>query len=298
MKDLSVFECILAGAKVKCRGTKGNEQFRLNDIYRAAGNPSNKDPRQWLRHDDTREFTAFQAGFLNVGQEHIIESRRGRTHGGTWAHWAVAIKYAAYLDKKLEHQILRAWRGLKDEERDPTLAADRAFQRIKNHYIRHHGCSEDQAEELAAQRLLSKVNRNLLASEWSERGANAHDYPVLTNAGYLGLFNKTASELRKERNWPVKANIRDYLVLPELAQTSLLEVLARERLQEEDVRGAAEMEQVSHAIGRRLAEAVTTIRSANSETDDRPGPTHTMRTKADTCNAALSVLATAEPSLN
>ena len=31
----------------------------LTDIYKAAGRPPNKDPVQWLRHADTKDFVAF-----------------------------------------------------------------------------------------------------------------------------------------------------------------------------------------------------------------------------------------------
>src|SRR5271156_6570700 len=91
--------CSIAGHIISCRGKKGHESVSLTDIYKAAGSPPNKDPREWLRHDDTREFIDFQAKLLNVGLDHIYQTKKGRS-GGTMAHWVVAIKYAAYLSKQ------------------------------------------------------------------------------------------------------------------------------------------------------------------------------------------------------
>jgi hypothetical protein len=252
--------CTIAGFSIRCRGTENNEFLCLTDLYRAANRPSNKAPSQWARLPDTKEFITFQCKTLNVGESHIIVSERGRS-GGTWGHWVIAIKYAAYLSKQLEDELIRSWRQIKEEERNPELAADRTLQRMKNYYVKQKGYPEEEAEKLAAQRLISKANRNLLTSEWKGRGAKQPHYPRLTNAGYVGLFNRTAGEMRQEQDLPRGCNLRDHLPLDKLAQTSLHEVLTRERLQQDGVDDVNDMTDVSLGVGKQIAQAVTAIRS-------------------------------------
>jgi hypothetical protein len=194
-----------------------------------------------------------------MGKSHIYQTEPGR-FGGTWAHWVVAVKYAAYLSKTLENELIRAWRQVKEEERNPSVAAKHALQRIKNFYVKQKGYPEEEAEELAAQRLISKAHRNLLTAEWKRRGAKQPHYPRLTNAGYIGLFNRTAGVMRQEQSLPRGCNLRDHLTLDKLAQTSLHEVLTRERLQQDGVTGDKDMTEVSLGVGQQLAQAVKTIR--------------------------------------
>jgi hypothetical protein len=264
-------QCKISGCDVRCQGPNGEESLSLTDLYRTAGSPLNKEPGQWLRLPDTQHFVEFQCTLLNMGKAHIIQARKGR-YGGTWAHWVVGIKYAAYLNKQLENDVIRAWRQLKTEERDPDLAADMSFQRVKNFYIDQRGYDECAAEEIAAERLMSKVVRNLLTREWKRRGARARDYGHLTNAGYLGLFKQTAADMRVTRGLPPKTNMRDHLTLSELVQTCLHEVLTRDRLRKDNLRGAHDMSNLSHDIGKQLSPVLDEIREPEKVPFNHPRP--------------------------
>ncbi len=261
MSNAFATRCSIAGHQIGWRGKKGQERVSLTDLYKAAGNPAHKDPSQWLRLPDTADFLDFQCKALDVEKSHIVKTRRGGTGGGggSWAHWVVGIRYAAYLSKQLEDELIRAWRQLKEEERDPELAADMGFRRVMNYY-RKLGYSELEAEEMAAKRLISKAHRNLLTGEWQRRGAQQPDFAKLTNAGYLGLYNKTASQIRQECELSPKANVRDHMGLVQLAETSYHEALTREQLQQQNVYGVPAMAQISHATGKKLAQAVDGIR--------------------------------------
>jgi hypothetical protein len=258
----------IAGCSVRCRGPKGREQLSLNDLWRAAGSPPNKDPRQWLRLPDARNFIAFEAKRDNVDRSHIIQSERGRM-GGTWAAWIVALKYLGYLDKRLEDEAYRAWRQLQREEHDPDLAADMALRRVTNYYFRR-GYSAADAERLAVTRLISKVGRNQLTDEWRGRGAQTCDLPGLTNAGYQGQLGATAVEIRQKRGWPKRANLRDRMDLGELSQTVALENWVREILRERDVRDVEQMKMISQAVGHRVREVAAEIHSATFTAKERP----------------------------
>ena len=117
MQNTLIKQYSIAGKLVSCRGKRGQEQLCLTDIWKAAGRTVGKQPWEWLRHDDTQEFVALQCRILNLVQDQVIDTKKGR-YGGTWAYWAVAIKYAAYLNKTLEDNILQAWRQLKEEARE------------------------------------------------------------------------------------------------------------------------------------------------------------------------------------
>lgn len=274
MSSTSPVHFSIAGQTIASQGKRGQESVSLTDLFKAAGSPPNKDPGQWLRLPDTLDFLDFQTKTLNMGKSHIIQASKGR-RGSTWGHWVVALEYAAYLSKQVEDELIRAWRQLREEERDPDLAADMSFQRVKNYYLRQ-GHSESESDELAARRLIGKAHRNLLTSEWQRRGAQQPDFATLTNAGYLGMYKKTAREIRQDRGLPAKTNLRNHMGLVELAQTGFHEALTREQLRQQNVYGVQEMAQVSHATGKELAHAIEAIQTQRLPPDARTS--HTPRT--------------------
>ena len=97
------------GRPIRLQGTMLN----LTDMWRAAGCPEHRRPTSWLILEETARFRAHARAHLtepdepagdNVVQDHIIDlepdgfvaTLRGR-HGGTWAHWQLALSYARYL---------------------------------------------------------------------------------------------------------------------------------------------------------------------------------------------------------
>ena len=118
----------LAGVVIEMTGEKDWEMLSLNGIYKAAGSPPNKDPRQWLRLSSTEEAIDFQAKLLDVEKSHIVKTERGGAGGGgsSMAYWVIAIKYAGYLSVACENDVIRAWRKYKEltlGQPRPTLEA-------------------------------------------------------------------------------------------------------------------------------------------------------------------------------
>lgn len=72
------------------------EMLSLTDMWRAAGCKADKNPAEWLRQKPTQQFVSHIATAYNMGDAHIIETKRGR-NGGTFAHWQIALAYAKYL---------------------------------------------------------------------------------------------------------------------------------------------------------------------------------------------------------
>lgn len=68
----------------------------LTDLWRAAGEPKDKEPAGWWRDKNVQEFAAAVARNLNMPVEHIWQGQRGR-YGGAYSHWQIAANYAKYL---------------------------------------------------------------------------------------------------------------------------------------------------------------------------------------------------------
>ena len=58
-----------------------------------------------------------------------------------------------------------------------------------------------------------------------------------TNAVYQGMFEKTAKEIRDERNLPANANLRDSMDETELLSIALAENLAKRKIQTTNSQG-------------------------------------------------------------
>lgn len=93
----------------------------LNVVWMLAGEPKNQDPREWARSETAKGLVKQISSELNVGISHIWKSRPGRS-GGTWAHWKIALAYAAYLDPKLHSEILETYKQVKAG--DPEIAKE------------------------------------------------------------------------------------------------------------------------------------------------------------------------------
>ncbi len=128
------------GTTIRLRGAMLN----LTDIWRAAGCPEYRRPIHCLVLEETTRFRAHAQAHLtepevpvspNIIQDDIIRldpdgfvaTTRGR-HGGTWAHWQLALSYARYLSPEFHlwcNTVVRAameWRAdLPAVDPDPLL---------------------------------------------------------------------------------------------------------------------------------------------------------------------------------
>ena len=97
------------GRPIRLRGTMLN----LTDMWRAAGSPEYRRPFHWLVLEETARFRAhaqahrtaldepvsdnlIQDDIIRLDPDGFVATLRGR-HGGTWAHWQLALAYARYL---------------------------------------------------------------------------------------------------------------------------------------------------------------------------------------------------------
>ena len=75
------------------------DMLSLTDMWRAAGSQSGRGPSDWLAGADATRFVEFLSDNFNAGISGIelVQSIRGGSDPGTWAHWQIGLAYAKYL---------------------------------------------------------------------------------------------------------------------------------------------------------------------------------------------------------
>jgi hypothetical protein len=172
------------------------EMLSLTDMWRAAGEPENKRPAHWLQQDASRQFIEYIGESLNVRQEHIIKTTRGKG-GGTWAHWQIALAYAKTLDHRLHAEV--------------------------NAVYRAH-------QEAKTQRQASVHKRNEYTDTLAAHGVVGRGYADCTNAGYLGVYGRDATGLREKHGLAPGSNVRAQMSGIGQAAMFLTEALAVDRI--------------------------------------------------------------------
>jgi len=90
----------------------------LTDLHRAAGGKEDQRPYDWLRRTEAMTFVvATLAEKLNTAPSRILETKRGRAVGGTYAHWQIALAYAKYLSPELHMAVNEVYMHYRSESR-------------------------------------------------------------------------------------------------------------------------------------------------------------------------------------
>jgi hypothetical protein len=170
---------------------------------------------------------------------------KGGRDGGTYANPIVAAAYAAYLSPKLAVEIKEVW--LRYRAGDPTLA-DEILER-----------ASDEGNRWVAARAMSRVQRRRFTDVLKAAQVSPRGYALCTNAIYLKLFSRTARQIKESRDALIT---RDAMDVVELAQVTLSEGMASERIEEERRRGDDECRQASAIAAFYIREAVDKERAS------------------------------------
>jgi hypothetical protein len=209
--------------------SRGN--LNLTDIWRMAGSPGAKRTSHWRELPTTDEY--LDAVAQNVGKSYVkgkndaksvIYSKTGKG-GGTFGQILVAIAYAEYLNPDLAIEIKQTY--LRVQSGDLTLV-DEILEKA------------DDARKWQGTRDASKLARETFTAVLQSRDCNGADIGYVTNAIYVVLLGGKVNDVKASRNLPAKASLRDNLPLKELVQTMATEVMASERIEDEDRRGRRE----------------------------------------------------------
>lgn len=203
------------------------EMASLNDIWQAAGCPANKDPRQWVRLPNVVQLIETVARFQNVGKSHLLKSKAGKG-GGTWAHWQLAMTYAEYISPEFQVEVNETYRQAKAEEANPQLSVDKAVANWRK---------QGRSDKWIAARMQGKAARLHFTDTLARHGVTGHGYKGCTDAIYAPLLGGTAEQVREQRGYPVKANLREHLPLRALTAIAFAEQLAEERIEEQKAYG-------------------------------------------------------------
>jgi hypothetical protein len=202
----------------------------LNDIWKAAGYSKHQTPAQWSRLPTTRrkiervmELVMGKSHDYSEGTRRVFRTVRGRD-AGSYADVRLALDYAEYLNPKLAIEVKEVF--LRYKGGDATLA-DEVLQR-----------ASAEGNEWAAKRALGRNVRHTYTDQLQARGVKpGYEYGLCTNETYVGLFNRTASELRTDKALAKSASLRDAMPVNDLVKVAFSEVLSVERMEAEEAKG-------------------------------------------------------------
>lgn len=236
------------------RDTDG--MVNLTDMWRAAGSPEKSVPGLWARLDATRDLIDVLA--VNMRPAHILRATKGCT-GSTWACPNLAVAYAKYLSPEFYAWANNvAWERL-EEEQDPELGIERSRERAIKAWRR-----KGRSGAWIQRRLEGIDARNYFTDTLQEHGVTDSGYAHCTNAIYRPLLGGSASEVKRIRELPVKANLRDFLKASELMAVGLSETLASETIDKHNLNGQVPCHDACKWSASNVADAL--------ESNERPPP--------------------------
>jgi hypothetical protein len=209
------------------------DMLSLTDIWKAAGEPKNKTPYDWMRQDASVQFIEYIAENLNTVQDRIIKTTRGKG-GGTWAHWQIALAYAKTLDHRLHAEINATYRA--------------------------HQEAKTQRQASVQKR---KEYTDVIAEHGVSLGGKFNGFAICTNAGYLGVHGLDAKGLREKHGLSPKANVRAAMSQVGQAAMVLTEALAIDRITATSAYGTNQCADAMLRSGQFVREAIS------RERDDR-----------------------------
>jgi hypothetical protein len=233
---------------------EGKEKISLTDLWKAAGSPDNKQPAQWIRWPQTKEFIDTLARKLNVSPTHndIIQTKRGGKNSGTWSHWQIALTYAQTLSPELHMFVNQCFKERVEEENNPDLALDRGYDRAVRGY-KKHGKDDKWIENRLYSKIATRENNKVLA----KHGGDNRVYRMCANALNVPIIGMTSQEYKESNKLPKSASIRDHFTSIQLLEIALASEVSKQRIKEEGIYGNQNCANVHSVIGGRVHNAVT-----------------------------------------
>lgn len=263
-------ELVLNGQKIS---NDGKDMISLTDMWKAAGGPKNDDPAQWTRLPKTQLFIEVIEETLNMGKSHIkntskmtdfkggnfplLKTKRGRSGGGTWAHWQIALAYAKYLNPQFHMQCNQWIKERIEEDRNPELAISRGRERAIKAWKRNGLTDKEIAE-----RLKGIDMRNIFTSVLGSHRVRNTGFGDCTNAIYRHLFGGPANLVKQKLRLPENANPRDHMNFEQLHAVHMAEGLASNKIDEEGIYGNEKCAEACEIASKITAKAIHQMRKA------------------------------------
>lgn len=228
----------------------------MTDVWRAAGSPENKEPKNWLRSEVAVALSDVIAVQIKGDLKSLFRTKKGRT-GGTEAHWQLFLAYAKYLSPEF-HYATNIWvKERMEEDVNPELAISRGRERAVKAW-RRMGFTDDQI----AARLKGIDIRNIFTSILAKHAVAGRGFGDCTNAVYMHLFGGGAAVVRKKLALSENKNPRDFMSIEQLNAVSFAEGLASSKIDSDNLQGNEECSEACQIASRIAANAVTQMRKA------------------------------------
>lgn len=202
-----------------------------------------KEWSNYAKSDATKAFIAELERSLPNGSHPVIDQiTKGPNHlRGTWVHPRVAVDLAQWISVSLKVAV-NGWVTDKLLGKNVKLAELRSasIENRKAHVdvLRSHGCKSGQ------------------------------DIGYVTNKGYIGYKQKTASGWKQQLGLPQKANLRDNISGEDLAAIYLYESIAASNIEAKDLQGREECGDETHSAGRDMRHFIAAQKAIGPKKQD------------------------------
>lgn len=205
----------------------GSDMVCLTDMWQAVDGKPHQRPADWRRKEGS-EFINHFSKKLNMPENHIFETKRGRGVGGTYAHWQVALAYAKYLSPELHMQVNEVFRGF--IEADPKMTANMISRTEDEGALASLGgkvidkMESEKGLAWVKQRAENKLSTKSLQATIKDvlPTADSFVYRTVMDSNNEAVTGKRAQQIRKERG-AKKYQTRDTLTEQELSEMTVLQ---------------------------------------------------------------------------
>ena len=223
--------------------------YSLTDLWKKSERSKNFQPYEWIR----KEGSVFIDYISNTVSETVLKSEKGK-HGGTFAHWQIALAYAKYLSPELHAKVNQVFKERLEENKNPELGIHRSHDRAIDNY-RKQGKNEKWI-----QNRLSGINtRKAFTDTLSSHDCDGYGIGGATNAIYKEVIGGTAKSEKKRRGLSKSDNLRDCLTMTENASNQLAEALAIEKIETDELSGNYKCIDASSKAGKEVKKAVDNV---------------------------------------
>lgn len=102
----------------------------------------------------------------------------------------------------------------------------------------------------------TKGHTSLMSAAKDAGVIDARDFADFTNAGYLGLYNQTAGQLKRKRQLGEKDNLQDYMGRTELAANLFRVTQTEERLKQDQIKDKSEARRTHYNVSQKIRKMV------------------------------------------
>lgn len=219
---------------------KNTDMYCMTDAWKAVNGTVLNSPNEWLKLVSTHKLLSSlqeYRGTLKKGNvtpfteysrvNDLEEGLIKAMNGGTFCVWQVILAYMTYLDEKFFAEMIKVFDAAFHSETNFILARCKDATQEEKKRIR-----------VSVQGKESRIHLiDVLAEHGVEHGVVGMGYSICTETTYLGLYNKSESELKKEMGLGTGEDLRDHLSSSEISTIVFTEDLMVRKIKQDNARG-------------------------------------------------------------